>query len=87
MHSGNVLQNGRSPLLVASQKGYLDEVKALIGAGANINQANEVSIHKCNTFTHSYTCMTSKPVINAYLCTVDSSHTACREWCVKGDDG
>ena len=59
MHSVNVLQNDKSPLLIASQKGYLDDVKTLIEAGANFNQANEVSTHKCNTFTHSYTCMTS----------------------------
>ena len=42
---GFVLQDGRSPLHMASWKGNLDVVKALIKAGANIDQANKVSIH------------------------------------------
>ena len=74
---GFVLQDGLSPLHMASQKGHLDVVKTLIEAGANINQANKVS-------TNTYTCMTSKPVINTYLYKCDPSHTACRERCVKG---
>ena len=49
---GFVLQDGLSPLYMASQKGHLDIVKTLIEAGANINQAVKVS-------THNYTCMTS----------------------------
>ena len=49
---GFVLQDGRSPLYMASQEGHLDEVKTLIEAGANIDQAEMVSIH-------TYTCMTS----------------------------
>ena len=42
---GFVLQDGRSPLLISSLKGHLDVVKALIEAGAKINQANKVSVH------------------------------------------
>ena len=49
---GFVLQDGRSPLYMASQEGHLDVVKTLIDAGANIDQAEKVSIH-------TYTCMTS----------------------------
>ena len=49
---GFVLQDGRSPLYMASQEGHLDVVKTLIEAGANIDQAEKVSIH-------TYTCMTS----------------------------
>ena len=49
---GFVLQDGLSPLYMASQKGHLDIVKTLIEAGANINQSVKVS-------THTYTCMTS----------------------------
>ena len=37
-----VLQNGCSPLYVASWKGHLDVVKTLLEAGANINQADKV---------------------------------------------
>ena len=37
---------------MASQEGHLDVVKTLIEAGANIHQAEKVSIH-------TYTCMTS----------------------------
>ena len=51
---------------MASAAGHLDIVKTLIEAEANIDQADEVS-------THSYPCMTSKPVINAYLCACDQA--------------
>ena len=37
-----VLQKGMSPLFVASFRGHLEVVKALIEAGANVNQADEV---------------------------------------------
>ena len=40
-----VLQNGWSPLRTSSLNGHLDVVKALIKAGANINQADEVTTH------------------------------------------
>ena len=40
-----VLQKGSCSLGIASYKGHLDVVKALMEAGANINQADEVSIH------------------------------------------
>ena len=63
---GFVLQDGLSPLHMASQEGHLDVVKALIEAGANINQANKVS-------THTYPCMTSTPVINTDLCKCDQA--------------
>ena len=36
------LQDGWSPLHLASNKGYLNIVKTLIEAGANINQADKV---------------------------------------------
>ena len=42
---GFVLQDGRSPLHMASQEGHLDVVKTLIEAGANINQVTKVSTH------------------------------------------
>ena len=79
---GFVLQDGLSPLHMASQEGHLDVVKTLIQAGANIHQADKVR-------TQTYLCMRSKPVINMYLYKCDPSHTACRERCVKGmvDDG
>ena len=37
-----VLQAGGSPLIYASHGGHLDVVKALIEAGANVNQTTEV---------------------------------------------
>ena len=61
------MQNGWSPLHVASQEGHLDVVRTLIEAGANIDQADKVS-------THTYTCMTSNPVIK-YSVIVIHSHT------------
>ena len=39
-----VLQDGCSPLYIAGCNGYLDVVKTLLEAGANINQANNVGI-------------------------------------------
>ena len=42
---GFVLQNGSCSLGAASNVGHLDVVKALMEAGANINQADKVSIH------------------------------------------
>ena len=42
---GFVLQDGCSPLSVASHDGQHDVVKTLIEAGANINQAEKVSTH------------------------------------------
>ena len=38
-----VLQDGCSPLYIASFYGHLEVMKTLIEAGANINQANKVS--------------------------------------------
>ena len=37
-----ILQDGMSPLHLASNEGHLDTVKVLIEAGANVNQANKV---------------------------------------------
>ena len=42
-----VLQDGCSPLMVASEKGHLDVVKTLIEAGADVTQINKVGIHVC----------------------------------------
>ena len=50
-----VLQNGWSPLKISSLNGHLDAVKALIKAGANINQVDEVSTHICRVIViHSH---------------------------------
>ena len=50
-----VLQNGRSPLYTSSCNGHLDVVKALIKAGADINQADKVSAHICSVIIiHSH---------------------------------
>ena len=57
-----VLQNDWSPLKISSFKGHLDVVKALIKAGANINQADKVSRHICSVnVIHSH---------NIYMCTL-----------------
>ena len=48
---GLVLQNGLSPLHMASQEGHLDVVKTLIEAGANIHQADKV---RTQTYLHMY---------------------------------
>ena len=37
-----VLQDGWSPLMVASRNGHFDVVMALIGAGAEANHTNKV---------------------------------------------
>ena len=39
-----VLQDGASPLILASDEGHLDVVKALIEAGANVNHTSKVGI-------------------------------------------
>ena len=39
-----VLQDGWSPLMKASEKGHLDVVVTLIGAGADVNLTNEVDL-------------------------------------------
>ena len=50
-----VLQNVWSPLKASIFNGHLDVVKALIKAGANINQANKVSTHFCSVIIiHSH---------------------------------
>lgn len=38
------LQNGWSPLVVASNEGHLEVVKTLIGAGANVNHTHKVGV-------------------------------------------
>ena len=43
-----VLQDGWSPLYTAGRNGHYDVVKALMEAGANINQATKVGRHECN---------------------------------------
>ena len=55
-----VLQDGCSPLYVASCNGHLGVVKTLLKAGANINQVNKVGGHRCifSTIVNMYgTCM------------------------------
>ena len=39
-----VSQSGKSPLMIALDKGHLDIVKTLIEAGANVNQRDKVSV-------------------------------------------
>ena len=39
-----VLQDGWSPLMKASEKGHLDVVVTLIGAGADVNLTNKVDL-------------------------------------------
>ena len=46
---GFVLQKGSCSLGTACNMGHLDVVKALLEAGANINQADKVSIHTCTS--------------------------------------
>ena len=40
----SILQDGWSPLMIASENGYHEIVKVLIEQGANINSQNEVSM-------------------------------------------
>ena len=47
-----VLQNGWSPMYVASERGYLEVVKTLIDSGANVNECNKVGRL---TVIHSHT--------------------------------
>ena len=51
-----VLQDGWSPLMIASENGHLDIVVTLIGAGADVNYTNKVvkfTVNICNIiFTH-----------------------------------
>ena len=64
-----VLQDGVSPLYIASSTGYLDIVKTLIEARANVNQADKVqcvgrlhvsfSVIVINEYTYIL-CMTSR---------------------------
>ena len=49
-----VLQDGRSPLLIASSEGHLDIVKTFIEAGANVNEVNKVRIYDLIIFEHTY---------------------------------
>ena len=49
-----VLQDGWSPLHIASFNGHLDIVRALIEAGASISQANKVGtvlVNQCHRTT------------------------------------
>ena len=39
---GFVLQNGLTPLVIASNNGHLEIVKSLIEAGANVNHTTKV---------------------------------------------
>ena len=45
-----VLQKGWIPLMIASQKGHFDVVKALIEAGANVNHTDEVFTSNCTLY-------------------------------------
>ena len=44
----SIFQYSRSPLWAASCNGHIDVVKTLIAAGADVNQADEVSIQSVN---------------------------------------
>ena len=62
-----VLQNGWSPLHVASFYGHLDIVRALTEAGANISQATKVGtvlVNQChfNLYTGKWEICSSKIV-------------------------
>ena len=48
----SVLQDGWSPLMIASEKGNLDVVKTLIEAGANVNHSNKVGVCIYNLVVH-----------------------------------
>ena len=47
-----VFQNDCSPLYLASYKGHLDVVKALVEAGANVDQSSKV--HCKYTYMYMY---------------------------------
>ena len=65
------LQNVWSPLKTSSFNGHLDVVKALIKAGANINQADKDSTHICSVIViHSH---------KIYMCTL-YDFVACDEY-------
>ena len=49
-----LLQNGASPLMVASEMGHVEVVKSLIQGGANINHTNKVCAH--TILLHSIRC-------------------------------
>ena len=62
-----VLQNGWSPLHIASFNGHLDIVRALIEAGANISQVDKVGtvfLNQChfNLYTGMWETYSSKIV-------------------------
>ena len=40
-----LLQDGWSPLMIASEKGHYEVVKTLIGAGAEVSQTNKVVVY------------------------------------------
>ena len=48
------LQDGWSPLMIASQHGHYEITRLLIGRGANLNSQNKVSVtvNKIATYKH-----------------------------------
>ena len=61
---GFVLQDGLSPLHMASQEGHLDVMKTLIEAGANIHQADKV---RTQTYLHVYDIITCDQCISVCM--------------------
>ena len=59
-----VLQ-GESPLWTASCNGHVGVVKALINAGAKVNQTNKVCIHVCVILLFQDLCMLVPPYLQS----------------------
>ena len=56
---GFILQDGRTPLVSASQNGYLEIVKSLMEAGANVNHTTKVVRIHLPPYVHLFMCNVS----------------------------